>query len=110
MRRTCRRPSEGERRRFAELQKRRDSHAASLGIDPTLIASRGMLSDLAHDWDLGDIRIRSGSGQPAIDLFSPDGRSIGHWEGFVAPAVLGRALRGSLGVPNPFAASANAEK
>ena len=51
LRRICRRPSEGERRRFAELQKRRDAHAAELGIDPTLIASRGMLSDLAHDWD-----------------------------------------------------------
>lgn len=51
LRRTCRRPSEGERRRFAELQKHRDAHAASLGIDPTVIASRGMLSDLAHDWE-----------------------------------------------------------
>ena len=47
LRRISRRPSEGERRRFAELQKRRDAHAAALGIDPTLIASRGMLSDLA---------------------------------------------------------------
>jgi ribonuclease D len=51
LRRICRRPSEGERRRFAELQKHRDAHAAKLGIDPTLIASRGVLSDLAHDWD-----------------------------------------------------------
>jgi ribonuclease D len=51
LRRICRRPSEGERRRFAELQKRRDSQATALGIDPTLIASRSMLSDLAHDWD-----------------------------------------------------------
>jgi ribonuclease D len=51
LRRISRRPSEGERRRFAELQKRRDANAAALGIDPTLIASRGMLSDLAHDWD-----------------------------------------------------------
>ena len=33
------------------MQKHRDAHAAALGIDPTLIASRGMLSDLAHDWD-----------------------------------------------------------
>jgi ribonuclease D len=46
-----RRTTEGERRRFAELQKRRDTHAVKLGIDPTLIASRGVLSDLAHDWD-----------------------------------------------------------
>ena len=51
LRRITRRPSEGERRRFADLQKRRDAHAAGLGIDPTLIASRAMLSDLAHDWD-----------------------------------------------------------
>ena len=51
LRRVCRRPSEGEKRRFAELQKHRDAHAARLGIDPTLIASRGMISDLAHDWD-----------------------------------------------------------
>ena len=45
------RPSEAERRRFLELQKRRDSHATELGIDPTLIASRAMLSDLARNWD-----------------------------------------------------------
>jgi ribonuclease D len=47
-----RRTTEGERRRFAELQKRRDAHAAKLGIDPTLIASRGVLSDLSHNWDM----------------------------------------------------------
>jgi ribonuclease D len=46
-----RRTTEGERRRFAELQKRRDAHATRLGIDPTLIASRGILSDLAHNWE-----------------------------------------------------------
>jgi ribonuclease D len=46
-----RRPTEGEKRRFAELQKHRDAHAAALGIDSTLIASRATLSDLAHDWD-----------------------------------------------------------
>jgi ribonuclease D len=51
LRRISRRPSEGERRRFMELQKHRDAHALALGIDPTLIASRGMLSDLAYDWD-----------------------------------------------------------
>ncbi len=51
LRRVGRRPSEAERRQFMELQKRRDSHAVALGIDPTLIASRSMLSDLAHDWD-----------------------------------------------------------
>ncbi len=46
-----RRPSETERRRFMELQKRRDDRAAELDIDSTLIASRAMLSDLAHSWD-----------------------------------------------------------
>jgi len=46
-----RRPSDSERRRFMELQKRRDSHAIQLGIDPTLIASRATLSELAHDWE-----------------------------------------------------------
>ena len=51
LRHITRRPSEGEKRRFADLQKRRDAHAAGLGIDPTLIASRAMLSALAHDWD-----------------------------------------------------------
>jgi hypothetical protein len=34
-----------------DLQKRRDVQAQALGIDPTLIASRGMLSDLARSWD-----------------------------------------------------------
>jgi ribonuclease D len=45
-----RRPTETEKRRFTELQRKRDAKAAELEIDPTLIASRGMLSDLAHDW------------------------------------------------------------
>ncbi len=51
LRSISRRPSEGERRRFLDLQARRDAQAARLGIDPTLIASRAMLSDLAHNWD-----------------------------------------------------------
>lgn len=51
LRRISRRPSEGEKRRFVELQRHRDAHAARLSIDPTLIASRGVLSDLAHDWE-----------------------------------------------------------
>jgi ribonuclease D len=46
-----RRPSEAERARYAEVQKLRDRRAAELGIDPTLIASRSVISDLAHDWD-----------------------------------------------------------
>ncbi len=51
LRSSSRRPSEAERRRTLELQKRRDARASELGIDPTLIASRAMLSDLAHDWE-----------------------------------------------------------
>ena len=51
IRHISRRPSENEKRRFTDLQKRRDARATELGIDPTLIASRGMLSDLAYDWD-----------------------------------------------------------
>jgi len=51
LRSISRRPTEGERRRFVELQKRRDDRAAQLDIDPTLIASRSVLSDLAHDWE-----------------------------------------------------------
>ena len=51
LRRVSRRPSEGERRRSIELEKCRDAQAAALGIDPTLIASRGVLSDLAYDWE-----------------------------------------------------------
>jgi ribonuclease D len=46
-----RRPTESERRRTADLQKRRDAHAAQLGLDPTLIASRATLSELAYDWE-----------------------------------------------------------
>jgi ribonuclease D len=46
-----RRPSDAERKRFIELEKRRDAHAHALGIDATLIASRAMLSDLARSWE-----------------------------------------------------------
>jgi ribonuclease D len=45
------RPSEAEFRRFRELEKTRDAHAHRLGIDPTLIASKSTLGDLARDWD-----------------------------------------------------------
>jgi ribonuclease D len=48
---TGRRPTETEKKRFIELQKKRDAKAAELGIDPTLIASRAVMSDLAHDWN-----------------------------------------------------------
>jgi ribonuclease D len=45
------RPNEAERRRYTELARQRDAHAHQLGIDPTLIASKATLSDLARDWD-----------------------------------------------------------
>jgi ribonuclease D len=51
IRNVTRRPNEAELRRFAELQTRRDKRAAELGIDPTLIAPRAMLSELAHSWE-----------------------------------------------------------
>ncbi|HTL56811.1 MAG TPA: HRDC domain-containing protein [Candidatus Limnocylindrales bacterium] len=47
-----RRPNEAEKRRFQELQNKRDARAAELEIDPTLIASRGTLSELAHNWEM----------------------------------------------------------
>jgi ribonuclease D len=45
------RPSEAEFKRFREIEKRRDANARELGIDPTLIASKSTLGDLARDWD-----------------------------------------------------------
>jgi ribonuclease D len=45
------RPTETELRRYGELENRRNARAHSLGIDPTLIASRAMLGELARDWD-----------------------------------------------------------
>jgi ribonuclease D len=51
LRKIGRRPSEAERQRYLELQRRRDARAAELGIESTLIASRAVLSDLAHDFE-----------------------------------------------------------
>jgi ribonuclease D len=45
------RPTEAEFRRFREIEKRRDRRAHELGIDPTLIASKATLGDLARDWE-----------------------------------------------------------
>jgi ribonuclease D len=45
------RPTEAEFRRFRELEKIRDRHATDLGIDPTLIAPKSVLGDLARDWE-----------------------------------------------------------
>ena len=51
LRHDFRRPSEAEFRRFREIEKRRNSRAHELGIDPTLIASKATIGDLARDWD-----------------------------------------------------------
>jgi ribonuclease D len=45
-----RRISDSAKHRATELQQRRDARATELGIDPTLIASRATLLDLAEDW------------------------------------------------------------
>ena len=45
------RPTEAEFRRFRELEKIRDDNAHQLQLDPTLIAPKSVLGDLARDWD-----------------------------------------------------------
>jgi ribonuclease D len=45
------RPTEAEFRRFRDLEKIRDHQAHELQIDPTLIAPKSVLGDLARDWD-----------------------------------------------------------
>ena len=50
VKRVSHRPSEAERRRYLEIEKRRDAHATKLDIDPTVIASRPMIAELARDW------------------------------------------------------------
>ena len=45
------RPTEAEFKRFRELEKTRDHHAHGLQIDPTLIAPKSVLGDLARDWE-----------------------------------------------------------
>jgi ribonuclease D len=51
LRHTGRRLTEAARKRVEDLQKRRDAMGAELGIDPTLIASRATMLDLAEDWN-----------------------------------------------------------
>ncbi len=51
LRHEFRRPNEAEFRRFREIEKRRNAHAHELAIDPTLIASKAVIGDLARDWD-----------------------------------------------------------
>jgi len=50
-------PNEAERRRSVELQHRRDARAQELNLDPTLIASRSTLAELAQNWDLNAPRL-----------------------------------------------------
>lgn len=45
------RPGEEELRRFDKLEKERNTSAHELGIDPTIIASKATLGELAHDWE-----------------------------------------------------------
>jgi ribonuclease D len=45
------RQTEAQRRRFMELEQRRNARAAELQIDPTLIASRATLLALASQWE-----------------------------------------------------------
>ncbi len=45
------RPTEAEFRRFREIEKVRDYHAHELQIDPTLIAPKSVLGELARDWE-----------------------------------------------------------
>jgi ribonuclease D len=45
------RPTEAEFKRFRELEKIRDHHAHGLQLDPTLIAPKSVLGDLARDWE-----------------------------------------------------------
>ena len=51
LRHEFRRPNEAEFRRFREIEKHRNAHAHELAIDPTLIASKAVIGDLARDWD-----------------------------------------------------------
>jgi ribonuclease D len=45
------RPTEAEMRRYRELERRRNAHAHKLDIDPTVIASKATLGELARNWD-----------------------------------------------------------
>jgi ribonuclease D len=51
VRHVIRRVSDAVKQRMGQLQKVRDGRAQELGIDPTLIASRATLLDLAEDWN-----------------------------------------------------------
>ncbi len=57
LRHVVRRLSDHDKRRVLELQRHRDARATELGIDPTLIASRATLLDLAEDWDAHQLEL-----------------------------------------------------
>ena len=52
-----RRQTEGEKRRLRELERRRNHRATELGLDPSLIASRATLVQLAHDWETSSLEV-----------------------------------------------------
>ncbi len=68
-----------------------------------LLVMPNLAADMAHDWNLGRVRMIAGSGQPGLQLLAPDGKVLAHWSGFASPGELGLALRRNLGVPEPFA-------
>ncbi|HNQ74878.1 MAG TPA: HRDC domain-containing protein [Verrucomicrobiota bacterium] len=51
LRTRTRRPSEAERRRYQDLEARRDRAAHALGLEPSIVANRTVLGELARDWD-----------------------------------------------------------
>ncbi|HEU6449704.1 MAG TPA: HRDC domain-containing protein [Verrucomicrobiae bacterium] len=51
------RPTEIEFRNYRELEKRRNTRAHELAIDPTLIASKATLGDLARDWEKNSLEL-----------------------------------------------------
>lgn len=59
VRNVIRRVSDGAKRRMEALQKHRDARATQLAIDPTLIASRAVLLDLAEDWSTHEKELMS---------------------------------------------------
>jgi ribonuclease D len=53
------RHTETEKKRFQELERRRNHHANHLGLDPSLIASRSTLVQLAQNWDKHQVELMS---------------------------------------------------
>jgi ribonuclease D len=51
LKRRGRRQTEAEKRLLRDLERRRNQRAAQLDLDPTLIASRSLLVQLAADWE-----------------------------------------------------------